>query len=361
MPYSEASRRYRRTVYRHEDWLEHRSPTRLFRNLSGIFTSGVVRSLATEVGSVTAASVVVVAWNAFFGGYLDLAGVAQPSPLGADLPPDLLLRLPPLPFTLSSPALGLLLVFRTNTSYARWVEARATWGRIVAHLRNTQRQAAIWMDADVGAPQRGEHIRRVRDAGWAFSRTLLAHLGGPDEEAAMSTDLRARLPAADAELLLAARHRPLRALGALSRALDGLPIDEKRRAEADKSLVKLGEATEVCERIFANPVPLVYTRHTARFLSVWLLLMPLALWDAFDETWNHIGAVPAATMAAIFMFGIEELAVQLEEPFSILPLDSLCEGVWEAAEQLHGDLYDDAPGTAKTGPLRAGHDTDNGT
>lgn len=218
---------------------QHRSPTRLFRNLSGIFTSGVVRSLATEVGSVTAASVVVVAWNAFFGGYLDLAGVAQPSPLGADLPPDLLLRLPPLPFTLSSPALGLLLVFRTNTSYARWVEARATWGRIVAHLRNTQRQAAIWMDADVGAPQRGEHIRRVRDAGWAFSRTLLAHLGGPDEEAAMSTDLRARLPAADAELLLAARHRPLRALGALSRALDGLPIDEKRRAEADKSLVKV--------------------------------------------------------------------------------------------------------------------------
>lgn len=124
---------------------------------------------------------------------------------------------------------------------------------------------------------------------------------------------------------------------------------------------QLGEATEVCERIFANPVPLVYTRHTARFLSVWLLLMPLALWDAFDETWNHIGAVPAATMAAIFMFGIEELAVQLEEPFSILPLDSLCEGVWEAAEQLHGDLYDVAPGAAKTAPLRAGHDTDNGT
>jgi predicted membrane chloride channel (bestrophin family) len=27
------------------------------------------------------------------------------------------------------------------------------------------------------------------------------------------------------------------------------------------------------------------------------------------------------------MFGIEELAIQLEEPFSILPLQDLCDGV----------------------------------
>jgi len=35
-----------------------------------------------------------------------------------------------------------------------------------------------------------------------------------------------------------------------------------------KSLL-LGDALEACERIFTSPVPLVYTRHTARFLSVW--------------------------------------------------------------------------------------------
>jgi putative membrane protein len=42
--------------------------------------------------------------------------------------------------------------------------------------------------------------------------------------------------------------------------------------------LRLGDALESCERIFTSPVPLVYTRHTARFLSVWLLLLPLALW-----------------------------------------------------------------------------------
>ena len=51
-PYGEESRRYRRTVYRHEDWLKHRSETRLLRNLQGTFTSGVVRSLLSEVVAV---------------------------------------------------------------------------------------------------------------------------------------------------------------------------------------------------------------------------------------------------------------------------------------------------------------------
>jgi predicted membrane chloride channel (bestrophin family) len=41
--------------------------------------------------------------------------------------------------------------------------------------------------------------------------------------------------------------------------------------EMDKSVILLGDALETCERIFTSPVPLVYTRHTARFLSCWLV------------------------------------------------------------------------------------------
>jgi hypothetical protein len=31
-------------------------------------------------------------------------------------------------------------------------------------------------------------------------------------------------------------------------------------------------------------------------------------------------------LAAIFLFGIEELGIQIEEPFGILPLEALCDG-----------------------------------
>ena len=54
------------------------------------------------------------------GGYMDIYDVPH-DPLLRGVPSFLIMSLPALPFTLASPALGLLLVFRTNASYARWV------------------------------------------------------------------------------------------------------------------------------------------------------------------------------------------------------------------------------------------------
>lgn len=42
-------------------------------------------------------------------------------------------------------------------------------------------------------------------------------------------------------------------------------------------------------------------------------------------------------LVAIFFFGIEELAVQLEEPFSILPLSMLCDSVWDGGFELYDE------------------------
>ena len=81
----------------------------------------MVRSLTTEVAVVATISTAVCAWNAAVGGYLDVHGVPC-EPLLPGVPSFMVMSLPALPFTLASPALGLLLVFRTNASYARWVE-----------------------------------------------------------------------------------------------------------------------------------------------------------------------------------------------------------------------------------------------
>jgi ion channel-forming bestrophin family protein len=44
------------------------------------------------------------------------------------------------PFNLTSFALSLLLVFRTNSSYSRWLDARKIWGGIVNRSRDMARQ-----------------------------------------------------------------------------------------------------------------------------------------------------------------------------------------------------------------------------
>ena len=161
VPYSEASRRYRRTVFTNADWLQHRSNTRLFGNLSGTFTSGVVRSLVTEVTAVASLGLLCCVWNGLIGGFEDFHDVLH-APAFPNIHEVFLARLPALPFTLASPALGLLLVFRTNASYARWVEARVAWGRVVSHCRNVMRQSALWISINPDAKVRSAFPKSLR-------------------------------------------------------------------------------------------------------------------------------------------------------------------------------------------------------
>ena len=80
-----------------------------------------------------------------------------------------------------------------------------------------------------------------------------------------------------------------------------------------------------CERIFKSPIPLVYTRHTSRFVGVWLGFLPLAIWGV-DSSWNHLATIPSSALIVFFLLGIEELGLQIEEPFGILPLEAFVDG-----------------------------------
>src|SRR5437588_9764302 len=57
------------------------------------------------------------------------------------------LALPHLPLAIFGGALGVILAFRNNTSYARWWEARTLWGRIVNYSRCLARQATTFISA----------------------------------------------------------------------------------------------------------------------------------------------------------------------------------------------------------------------
>jgi predicted membrane chloride channel (bestrophin family) len=59
-----------------------------------------------------------------------------------------------------------------------------------------------------------------------------------------------------------------------------------------------------------------------------LLLVPFALWEPLKGSWNHINLIPATLFLSVFLFGIEELATQLEEPFTILPMQGFCDKIY---------------------------------
>ena len=79
-----------------------------------------------------------------------------------------------------------------------------------------------------------------------------------------------------------------------------------------------------------------------------IYLMPLGLWQALGESWNHWATIPATFVISFFLFGIEEAGIQLEEPFSVLPIEAFCNGAIAAAadEMLAADgskVFDEVP------------------
>jgi len=332
--YGEGSRKYRRTVYTHNEWVKHRSSDRFIRNLSSMFNSGVYKSLAKEVLATAGVATFIVVWNAVTGGYTDLDGVQHAGVINF-LP---MLTLPLTPFTLLSPSLGLLLVFRTNSSYGRWDEARKFWGLNINHTRDLNRMATAWYGHDgipIDPTRRAEDLRQVSLFTWAFVRSMKRHLSPPEEdESAFCVELRARLSPSQAEAIIVSQHRPNRALYDLSVAIDRLPMHFMRKNEINKNLSIFEDTLGGSERLLSSPVPLFYTRHTARFLSTWLLLLPFALYDPFKGSWNHIAEIPAIALASVFLFGIEELATQLEEPFTILPMQGFCDKIGANCDEI---------------------------
>lgn len=209
------------------------------------------------------------------------------------------------------------------------------WAAIQTHTINLARMASTF--TDVTDPESAEAMDRLMRTCWALPRCLMNRLSGPDDEAALQAEIFAAFADDESSPLvsnvLLSPDRPMSVLMELSLPLNALPIDEKRRLEMDKSIIITGECVSACERIYTSPVPLVYTRHTGRFLSLWMVLLPFSLYDIFLERNSILTEqvflescvlVPAVAVLAISLFGVQELSIQLEEPFSILPMDKFC-------------------------------------
>jgi len=331
----EERRQKRRTVYDFNDWKKHRSESRFIRNLSTMLTSGVIINLWNEVLAVTAVALFAVVWNDVFGG----EGVL---PLAKDLPVGKLV-ISPLPFTLCTSALSLLLVFRTNSAYDRWKEARVIWAGTIQRSLDLVRSGLTYFGNQDATDKDDTTIQLKKELTLktvAFVRCLKGtYREGKKEQSKLREELIELLGAEEAEYVLSADHRTLRLVQELSNVLQRAKLTPMQLARMDSNISFFCDAIGVCERIFKTPIPLFYTRHTSRFLSVWLLLLPFALYNVLGDTWLHFATIPASSLIAIFFLGIEELGIQIEEPFSILPMEAMCDGIERnCKEMLFNDL-----------------------
>jgi len=240
-------------------------------------------------------------------------------------------RYTPLPHTLLGSALGLLLVFRTNAAYDRFWEARKAWSVVTSECRAFASLACTFMTPQQALPM----ISLIA----AFPVCLKNYLRG-GSEVAQKRDvrrLRSLLLPEEAACLFSSGvvNQPLYVLArlrTLGQASGAAGVTEKEREIMLKSAATLGDCMSSCERIFNTPIPLAYSRHTSRFLVLYVSTLPLALVHALG--W---ATVPVMAVICWALFGILEIGNVIEEPFSgrvdrrddntaqyVLPLTEVC-------------------------------------
>ncbi|CAM0148937.1 unnamed protein product [Urochloa decumbens] len=302
--------RDRRPLYDHASWREHRSSRRHLRHFLTSLSSRVILSLAPPVAVFTGFAAAIATYNTLLPAYALTASS--------------------LPYQLTAPALALLLVFRTEASYARFDEGRKAWMRVLAGAAEL---AGMVMHRPPPPPGGQQHQQADDDPLrqsllnyiLAFPVALKCHIISDSD---VKTDLQGLLAEDDLNVVLASKHRPRCIIEFISQTIQMLDLDQQKRSIMESKLSCFLEGIGVCEQLIGIPIPVSYTRLTSRFLVLWHLTLPVILWD--ECKWI---VVPATFISAASLFCIEEVGVLIEEPFPMLALDALC-------KQLHDGIMD---------------------
>lgn len=232
----------------HDEWVKHRSSERFIRNIQTTFDSGVGQALKTELAFVTGTAVFCMFANMLTGGYQDFSGTMHEAPFAALGKEIGSVSLPAMPFTVCMPALSLLLVFRTNTAYARWNEARTLWGGVVNNCRNVVRQSNMFFPNTADAELCKDRLA-ANTAG--FAKALRNFLRGPADDAMLRIELY-EMVAADlitaeqVEACMAASNRPMFCLNAMTSTVREAKLDPIDRSRMDASISTLVDLTGTC-------------------------------------------------------------------------------------------------------------------
>jgi predicted membrane chloride channel (bestrophin family) len=89
----------------------------------------------------------------------------------------------------------------------------------------------------------------------------------------------------------------------------------------EQRLGELESSVGICKKIVASPIPPTFTRMTSRVLCLFLCCLPLAL--VSSDMQSPIAILVIVTFLSYIFVGIDEIGVEVEYPFPILPMFSL--------------------------------------
>ena len=235
--------------------------------------------------------------------------------------------------------LGLLLVFRTNTSYDRFWEGRKAWGALVVNIRNLARQIKIGI-MEKEAIDREEKNRNLRLLA-AFAVATKLHL----RREPMDSELESLVSPSQFVRLKQVKNPPLEILSWIGNYLQKQTerdcLSRYQLTAMNELLDKLVEGLTSCERILTTPIPLAYTIYLKRLLLIYCIFLPFQL---LEKAGWLTGLLVA--LISYVLFGIEEIGNEIQDPFghdpNDLPLDKICQTILNNVEDVMQTIEGDS-------------------
>ena len=221
-------------------------------------------------------------------------------------------------------ALSFIMVFRTNTAYSRWGEARLLWGQVSNNVRSVASRARPMMKSQAD-------FETLLCQMIVFAVLLKNHLRG---ELTSADELGELLPAATISRFSTFQNPPLAAISACSTTVrGGLKMDGADAVVANASyqtlmtaLDNMAQAVGGMERIKNTPTPFGYVAALRTFILIWLSTMPFTLIGPF----GWLASVAIGMLSFLFL-NLEQMAMEIEQPFGDdaddLPLEEYCLGI----------------------------------
>lgn len=209
-------------------------------------------------------------------------------------------------FSLIGVILSIFLVFRTNTAYARWWEARIQWGALVNNTRNL----AIYVNAMF--PEGDRNVRRYMAKHISnFCFALVEHLREGtklekliylNDEDRLEYTTKGHIP----------NHIAMQIFDRLASAHRNGEINEGDYINIKAQHQSLLDILGACERIKKTPIPFSYVVYLRIFVVAYGLILPFGLISTF-----HFISIPLAMFIFFALIGVELLGEEIEDPFGL--------------------------------------------
>ncbi|MNQ46158.1 Bestrophin, RFP-TM, chloride channel [compost metagenome] len=218
--------------------------------------------------------------------------------------------------------ISLLLVFRTNTAYDRWWEARKLWGALV----NNSRNFAIKLSAILKDENDRKFFRKFIPG---YASILYKHLNNSDTAKQLFDDV-------DLELDHH-KHKPNQVKRMMSHKINDLYEAKKITGDQliilNNELVAFTDICGACERIKNTPIPYSYSAFIKKFIFFYTMTLPFG----YSLSLGYY-VVPVVVFIFYVLASLELIAEEIEDPFgddeNDLPIKKISENIKKHVEEL---------------------------